>query len=159
MNDDKKTKKQLTEELVLLRREISKLKASKAGGSALALYTAKASPSYAATRDMTERKHSEETLRESEGLYRALAESAQDFTFIVDKDGYVNYVNTSTANQFRCRPERMVGKRKGGVCRCFADGHGYHRKKGNGKEDHPEQENASFDNYCILKLTIPKWHS
>jgi PAS domain S-box-containing protein len=111
MNDDKKTKEQLTEELVLLRREISKLKASKAGGSALALYTAKASPSYAATWDMTQRKHSEETLRESERLYRALAESAQDFTFIVDKDGYVNYVNTSTANQFRCRPERMVGKR------------------------------------------------
>ena len=43
--------------------------------------------------DISERKKAEEALRQSEERYRALAESAQDFIFVVDKDGYVQYVN------------------------------------------------------------------
>jgi len=61
--------------------------------------------------DISERKQSEEKLRESEQRYRALTESAQDYIFVVDKDGYVKYVNAFAANEFGCRPEEMLGKR------------------------------------------------
>ena len=60
--------------------------------------------------DITVRKQAEEALQQSEQRYRALAESAQDYIFVVDKDGYVKYVNAFAANEFGCRPEEMVGK-------------------------------------------------
>ena len=60
--------------------------------------------------DISERKQSEEKLRESEQRYRTLAESSQDFIFIVDKKGYVKYVNAFAANEFAARPEDLVGK-------------------------------------------------
>ncbi len=62
-------------------------------------------------RDITERKRADETLRESEKRYRALAEAAPDMIFIVDSEGYVKYVNSFAAKQFRNSPETIIGKR------------------------------------------------
>ena len=61
--------------------------------------------------DITQLKQAGKTLRESEERYRALAESAEDYIFVVDKDGYVKYVNNFAANEFGCQQEEMVGKR------------------------------------------------
>ncbi len=58
-----------------------------------------------------ERQRVREVLRESEQPYRALAESSQDFIFIVNKDGCVGYVNKFGAEEFGCRQEEMFGKR------------------------------------------------
>ena len=60
--------------------------------------------------DITERNRSEKALRESEKRYRTLAEAAQDMIFIVDREGYVKYVNSFAAKQFRNRPEEIIGK-------------------------------------------------
>jgi PAS domain S-box-containing protein len=60
--------------------------------------------------EMEEREIAQEALRRSEQRYRALAESAQDFIFIVDRDGNVQYVNDSCAKEFACLPGNMTGR-------------------------------------------------
>jgi two-component system cell cycle sensor histidine kinase/response regulator CckA len=60
--------------------------------------------------EIEEREIAEEALRRSEQRYRALAESAQDFIFIVDRDGNVQYVNDSCAKEFGCLPGDMTGR-------------------------------------------------
>jgi PAS domain S-box-containing protein len=60
--------------------------------------------------DITERREAEKALRESEQRYRQLAESAQEFIFIIDKEGKVRYVNSSGAREFECDPDQMLGR-------------------------------------------------
>jgi two-component system cell cycle sensor histidine kinase/response regulator CckA len=60
--------------------------------------------------DITQRKQTEEALRESEQRYRALAESARDFIFIVDRHGYVQYVNNFGAKEIGYSQEEIIGK-------------------------------------------------
>jgi two-component system cell cycle sensor histidine kinase/response regulator CckA len=60
--------------------------------------------------DIIGRKRTEEALRKSEERYRALAELAQDFIFIVDRQGFVQYVNSSGAKEFGCRLDEMLGR-------------------------------------------------
>jgi PAS domain S-box-containing protein len=60
--------------------------------------------------DITQRREAERALRESEQRYRQLAESAQDFIFIIDKEGKVRYVNSSGAKEFGCDPNELLGK-------------------------------------------------
>ncbi len=60
--------------------------------------------------DITDRQLAEESLHESERLYRTLAEAAQDAIFIIGRDDTVKYVNTSAARLFGKSPEEITGK-------------------------------------------------
>ncbi|MDO8672868.1 MAG: GGDEF domain-containing protein [Dehalococcoidia bacterium] len=62
--------------------------------------------------DKSALRREEEALRASEERYRALAETAHDMIFIVDRDGYVQYVNPFAAEQFGLRPAEIIGKRR-----------------------------------------------
>ncbi len=61
--------------------------------------------------DITQYKIAEETMRKSEVLYRTLAEAAQDAIFLIDPQGYLQYVNSFAAWQLGRYPEEIVGKR------------------------------------------------
>jgi PAS domain S-box-containing protein len=61
--------------------------------------------------NITERKRAGEVLRESQDRYQALAEAAHDMIFIINLDGFVEYVNAFAASQLHCRPEEIIGKR------------------------------------------------
>lgn len=77
--------------------------------------------------DVTARRQAEEDLHASEERYRTLAEAAQDFIFIIDRDDCVEYVNTFGANHLGLRPEDLIGKPRATVFPS-ADGK---RQKGN----------------------------
>src|SRR5581483_10965564 len=62
--------------------------------------------------DISRYKQAEVALRKSEEQYRILAESAQDAIFLIDSQGYLQYVNSFAARQLGCLPEEVVGKRK-----------------------------------------------
>ncbi|MBI5533305.1 MAG: PAS domain-containing protein [Deltaproteobacteria bacterium] len=51
-----------------------------------------------------------EALKESELLYRTIAESATDFIFVIDRDDIVRYVNSAAAAAFGVTPTQLVGK-------------------------------------------------
>ncbi len=59
--------------------------------------------------DITGMKEAEEALRESEERYRTLAEAAEDFIFIVDRDDIVRYTNSFAARQLGMTPEQTIG--------------------------------------------------
>jgi len=61
--------------------------------------------------DITGRKKAGEALRESEELYRSLAESAQDYISIVDAEGRLQYINSYAAGQVNQTPARLIGKK------------------------------------------------
>jgi PAS domain S-box-containing protein len=60
--------------------------------------------------DITERKLSEDLLRESEEKYRFLAESSPEAIFLIDSNGYMIYLNTTAAIQFNSDPSDIIGK-------------------------------------------------
>lgn len=60
--------------------------------------------------DVTASKRAQEELRVSEERYRTLAESAQDFVYILDRNGKIEYVNHAGATNFGRKPEEMIGK-------------------------------------------------
>ena len=60
--------------------------------------------------DVTRRKQAEETLQESEELYKMLAEGVRDIIFIIKYDGQIKYINTFGAKQVGTTPEKIIGK-------------------------------------------------
>ena len=61
-------------------------------------------------RDITKQKRIAQKLEESEKRYRTLAEAAQDFIFIINRDLQVQYVNRFGARVFGKQPENLIGK-------------------------------------------------
>jgi PAS domain S-box-containing protein len=51
-----------------------------------------------------------EGLLAGENLYLTLAEAGRDIIFLIDRDGYVSYVNSFAAVFFGARPEDIVGR-------------------------------------------------
>lgn len=60
--------------------------------------------------DISERKAAEEALRESRDLYQILAESSPEMVYLIDRKGYITYVNTLAARQFMKNPADLIGK-------------------------------------------------
>ncbi len=60
--------------------------------------------------EIDERLVVEDALTESEGRYRTLAEAAQDFIFILGRDGSIGYVNSFAARQLEKPLAEIVGR-------------------------------------------------
>ncbi|MFA5801823.1 MAG: PAS domain S-box protein [Thermoleophilia bacterium] len=65
--------------------------------------------------EIVERVEIEEALVESEERYRTLAEAAQDFIFILDRDGKIKYLNSYAAEKLGSLPREIIGKRQDDV--------------------------------------------
>jgi PAS domain S-box-containing protein len=63
----------------------------------------------AITRDITERKHTEEALRESEEKYRAIFESFHDVYYRTDREGLVTIISPSVRSHAGWDPEDIIG--------------------------------------------------
>jgi len=61
-------------------------------------------------RHITERKKTEEKLKESEEKYRQLAETSPEMIYLIDTKGYVSYVNKVAAAQFCAPAQELIGK-------------------------------------------------
>ena len=62
------------------------------------------------TRDLTERRRMEESLRENEARFRILAESASDAICIMDAESIILYANPAVEQIFGYRPEELMGQ-------------------------------------------------
>jgi len=65
---------------------------------------------YSIVHDITERKRTEEALRESEERFRQIAEYAGEFIWETDAEGLYTYVNPVAERILGYKPEEMVGK-------------------------------------------------
>jgi len=61
-------------------------------------------------RNVTERQRAEEALRESEERYRTLADTSPSMIYLVDREGYVRFVNPAAAAQWGLSPDELTGK-------------------------------------------------
>jgi PAS domain S-box-containing protein len=63
----------------------------------------------AIVRDITERKRTEEALRESEARFAALVQNALDIVMVTDAEGTIRYISPSVERVLGYRSEEMVG--------------------------------------------------
>lgn len=61
--------------------------------------------------EIENQKHIRTELQASELLYRTLAESAQDFIYILGRDGRIEYMNRFALQEFGLDPETSTGRR------------------------------------------------
>ncbi|MEJ2499730.1 MAG: PAS domain S-box protein, partial [Campylobacterales bacterium] len=64
----------------------------------------------AIARDISERKESEEALRESEEKFRTMTASAQDAILMIDEDGKLSYWNDAAERMFGYSADEALGK-------------------------------------------------
>lgn len=62
------------------------------------------------TREITERKRSEQALRESEERFRNMAASAQDAVITMDNEGRLSYWNEAAETMFGYKGEEVIGR-------------------------------------------------
>lgn len=62
------------------------------------------------TRDITERKKAEETLRKNEDLYRTLVENASDIVFRLDNTGHITFVNPAALRIMGYEEKEIIGR-------------------------------------------------
>ncbi|MGO8942514.1 MAG: PAS domain S-box protein [Syntrophobacteraceae bacterium] len=60
--------------------------------------------------DITDRMRAQEALRESEGKYRRIVETASEGICMTDVDNLITYVNQRMADMLGYRPEEIIGK-------------------------------------------------
>jgi len=60
--------------------------------------------------DITRWREADEVIRKSEERYRALAEAAHDFIYVINRDDVVEYVNNYASNAIHVPVEEIVGK-------------------------------------------------
>ncbi|HEX6458190.1 MAG TPA: PAS domain S-box protein [Thermoleophilaceae bacterium] len=86
----------------------------KDGSTRWLLWSAYASPDeeliYGVAKDVTDRKRSEERLRESERKYRDLVETSSDLIWSVDTGGRFTFVNRAARRIYGYEPEEMLGR-------------------------------------------------
>jgi PAS domain S-box-containing protein len=63
------------------------------------------------SRDVTERKKTEEALRQSEERYRAILEEMEDSYFEVDLGGHLTFINSAGCRHLGYSMEELIGKR------------------------------------------------
>ncbi len=66
--------------------------------------------SFSSGEDITDRIKAEEALRESEGRYRRIVETAQEGIWMIDAEGNTIYVNRQLAEMFGYTAEEMLGR-------------------------------------------------
>ena len=76
------------------------------------LYTGDTGERYvvATTRDITERKHAEKAMQESEKRFRMLANNASDIIYVHSLDGEYKYVSPSVKRVRGYSPEELIGR-------------------------------------------------
>ncbi|TAK35027.1 MAG: diguanylate cyclase [Chloroflexota bacterium] len=60
--------------------------------------------------DISACKRADEALRASEERYRGLAEASLDIIFVIDRAGFLRYINTFGARMHGARPSEIVGR-------------------------------------------------
>ena len=63
------------------------------------------------TNEVSERKHAEEALRESETRFRAISESAGDLIYMITTNGVIQFVNERAAQALNLTSQELIGKK------------------------------------------------